>query len=362
MKTRNSIICILFISFLLPWYPSETSAEEIIRSVTVGTDDLNVRSGPGLNYEIVTTLDKGEKYPLISREKDWIQIQLTDNKKGWVAEYLVTINSEDGNSANQLSHTTLRILHNGTNIRQSPSTQAVILERANEGDTYEAIHLKNEWYEIKLSNGETGYVASWIVTEINMESNTKKEQLRNGNSQLLENKTIVIDPGHGGEDGGTVGKFGTLEKRLTLQTALYLSEKLKAAGANAVLTRDSDFFLSLTSRTATAHYKNADAFVSLHYDSSKDKKVRGLTTYFYHPWQKELAVELHSAAVEQTKQEDRGVRFGDYYVIRENKKKAVLIELGYLSNPSEELLVRSDEYQKSAATGIFEGLNRYFNE
>ena len=59
---------------------------------------------------------------------------------------------------------------------------------------------------------------------------------------------------------------------------------------------------------------------------------------------------------------DRGVRLGDYYVIRENNKKAVLIELGYLSNPTEELLVTSDQYQESAATGIYEGLARYFKE
>ena len=137
--------------------------------------------------------------------------------------------------------------------------------------------------------------------------------------------------------------------------------KLEQAGANVILTRNTDLYLPLTSRVVTEYYRNADAFISLHYDNSKDKDVHGLTTYFFHPWQKELAVELHSAAMERTKQKDRGVRFGDYYVIRENNKKAVLIELGYLSNPAEELLVRSDEYQNSAATGIYEGLGRFFH-
>ncbi|MBB6445913.1 N-acetylmuramoyl-L-alanine amidase [Bacillus benzoevorans] len=360
MKTKSAMKWLFCIVFLLPWITPETKAKEPESTVTVETDDLNVRSGPGMHHDIVTTLAKGKKYPFIQREKDWIQIQLPDEKKGWVADFLVTVNPADDGSEKKFTHTTLSILHNGTNIRQSPSTQAMIVERSNEGDTYEAVQLKDSWYQIKLSNGESGYVASWIVSEISADSRTKKEQQDSRVS--LKNKTIVIDPGHGGEDGGTVGKYGTLEKRLTLETAKQLSRKLEEAGANVILTRNGDLYLPLTSRVETGYYRNADAFISIHYDNSKDKSVRGLTTYFYHSWQKELAVELHSAAVDQTKQENRGVRFGDYYVIRENNKKAVLIELGYLSNPAEELLVRSDEYQKSAATGIYEGLGRYFNE
>ena len=441
MKTKYTMIWIFCIVFFLPWLTPETKAEETESTVTIETDDLNVRSGPGLHHRIVTTLEKGTKYPFIQREKDWIQIQLTNEKKGWVADYLVTVQNEKeavqprtanekklnrsiglitGDAVNvrkepslsgdiigkmnsgvevkvleveidwvkidfeegigwisaqfidlkkaqsaseqndaPIRETTVSILHNGTNIRKSPNTQAMILERAKEGDTYTAIQLKDDWYQIKLDNEEMGYVASWIVTELDPDIN-RKEDKKNG-SHSLKNKTIVIDPGHGGVDGGTVGKNGTLEKRLTLETAKKLFVKLEQAGANVILTRNTDLYLPLTSRVVTGYYRNADAFISLHYDNSKDKDVHGLTTYFYHPWQKELAVELHSAAVERTKQNDRGVRFGDYYVIRENNKKAVLIELGYLSNPAEELLVRSDEYQNSAATGIYEGLGRFFH-
>ena len=72
-----------------------------------------------------------------------------------------------------------------------------------------------------------------------------------------------------------------------------------------------------------ADIQNADAFISIHYDSIKDPSVRGLSTYFYHPWQKKLAVNIHSAVIDQTNMEDRGARFGDYYVIRENNRNAV---------------------------------------
>ncbi len=367
LKTKHTRILIFCIVFFLPWLTPTpvTKAEETESTVTIETNDLNVRSGPGLDHRIVTTLEKGKKYPFIQREKDWIQIQLTNGTKGWVADYLVSFNkangekTEVGDTAKKRKETTLSILHNGTNIRKKPSTQSMILERADEGDTYEAIQLKDNWYQIKLSNGEMGYIASWIVAELNTDTNRREAKTNEGHS--LKNKTIVIDPGHGGVDGGTVGNNGTLEKRLTLETAKHLSRKLEEAGANVILTRSSDLYLPLTSRVVTGYYRNADAYISLHYDNSKDKDVHGLPSYFYHPWQKELAVELHSAAIERTKQKDRGVRFGDYYVIRENNKKAVLIELGYLSNQAEELLVRSDEYQNSAATGIYEGLGRFFH-
>ena len=149
---------------------------------------------------------------------------------------------------------------------------------------------------------------------------------------------------------------------MTLETAGYLFNKLKAAGADVTLTRQRDEYLSLSSRVDIASYRDADAFISIHYDSTKNNSVRGLTTYYYHPWQKELAVNIHSAVIGQTNMKDRGARFGDYYVIRENSQTAILIELGFLSNPSEELHVTSNQYQQSAATGIYEGLARYFKE
>lgn len=438
VKTRHIVMGLFCLFLFFPRPASEAKAETEKTYVTIATDDLNVRSGPGLHYSIITTVDKGETYPLMQKEEDWIQIQLQNNEKGWVADYLVTVSQNEQDSPSSLPKekkkqtarlgmitansvnvrsspslsadiigmmnagitveilakekdwiqikfgegtgwisaqymdearkenkdrehlATVNILHDGTNIRKGPSTQAVILERANKGDTYEAVQFIGDWYEIKLSNGESGYVASWVVSAIDnsQRKNSDKTSAQTG----LKDKTIVLDPGHGGEDGGTVGAHGTLEKRLTFEMAKQLKAKLEEAGANVLLTRMSDYYLPLTTRITTADFRHVDAFISLHFDHSKDDTVQGLTTYFYHPWQKELAVELHSSVIKQTNQHDRGVRFGDYYVIRENKNKAVLIEFGYLSNPEEERIVRTNEYLNLAATGIYEGLGRYFNQ
>lgn len=417
------------------------------QTISSATDDLNVRSGPSLNSDIITTLIRGNSYPVLKEKGDWIQIQLRNGQKGWVANYLVSVTEESTSSqvdseqvtTNEVSKTAiitvnslnvrsepslngnilgklqkddtikiisksndwieityngqsgwisnqyiqennseeivntsnaetitsgeLTILHNGTNIRKRPNTQSTILDRANQGDTFETISFDNDWYQIKLENEQIGYVASWLVsTNESSQSGEAPTQMSNQElEQSLKNKKIVIDPGHGGKDNGTTGYNGTLEKRITLQTAIHLYHRLKEAGADVILTRTQDQFISLPYRTNTADIQNADAFISLHYDSIKDSSVRGLSTFFYHPWQKKLAVDIHSALIDQTNMEDRGARFGDYYVIRENNRNAILIELGFLSNPSEELLVTTDQYQDSAATGIYEGLARYFS-
>ena len=448
------MIFLICIALCLTWLGTASITHAAGTSITITTDNLNVRKGPGLEYGVLTTLNKGGVYSVLKEEDEWTQIQLQNNEKGWVANYLINknegespsqtssaeqqnqeINSSDtglvtANSLNfraapsldadvvgklyqgthvkiiskrndwveiqyagqtgwisgeyiqlskeenhtetnvqTLEDTTLTIVHNGTNIRKNPNTQSTILQRANAGETFRAIHFENDWYEIQLPDGQTGYVANWVVSEQNEEltQSTSSEEnhseiSHNDLSQYLANKKIVIDPGHGGKDGGTTGTRGTLEKELTLETARHLFDKLRAAGADVTLTRQRDKYLNLPYRVNVANEQNADAFISIHYDSTKDRNVRGLTTYFYYPWQKELAVNIHSAVIDETKMNDRGARFGDYYVIRENNKKAVLIELGYLSNPAEELHVQSNQYQESAATGIYEGLARYFKE
>ena len=360
----------------LPFIYSSTGAEAASSTITVNTDSLNVRSEPTLNGEFMTSIHMGEKYPYIKKEGEWIQIVLPNGKKGWVADYLVMVNeSEEVNKTTDsvqpgnestFSSKQIYITHNGTNIRKNPNTLSNILTRANQGDAFEAISFENDWYEIKLQNGQTGYVAGWVVTENRSQVENKKtstssdENLnQQGLEQYLRGKKIVIDPGHGGKDNGTTGVHGTLEKNITMETATRLFNKLKAAGADVVLTRVQDEYISLPARVATSSYFDADAFISIHYDSFSEG-TEGATTFFYHPWQKELAVSIHSSLMNQTDITDRGVRKGDYYVIRENRQNAVLVELGFLSNPIEEILVTSQQYQVLATTGIYEGLARYF--
>lgn len=324
----------------------------------VTADSLRVRSGATLNSSVIGTITRGQRFTIVEENNNWAKIELKSGSFGWVsAFYLDKSGTKTSSDAGQtVKESAITILQNGTNIRKSPSVQSDVAVRANEGETYSVNNVQNDWYEIKLKDGSTAYVAGWVVS-----SNGSAPQIEKAGAEgYLKNKTIVLDPGHGGGDNGTTGANGTLEKDLTLRTARLLYDKLKAAGANVYLTRNNDSFISLQSRVGMAHSYNADAFVSLHYDSDLDRSVRGMTGYYYHVYQRNLADTLYNAAVGQAKLKNRGVRIGDYHVIRENNQKAVLMELGYLSNPEEEMTLNSSTYQENAASGLYEGLARYF--
>jgi N-acetylmuramoyl-L-alanine amidase len=303
-------------------------------------------------------VSKGQRFTILEEYNSWAKIEFETGSFGWVASWYLDKSTTQANTGQAAKENTVTILHNGTNIRKAPNVQSDVAQLADEGDTFSVKSLANDWYEITLKNGKSGWVAGWIVS-----INGAKQQIeKSGAEGYLKNKTIILDPGHGGGDNGTTGASGTLEKDLTLRTALLLYDKLRAAGANVYLTRNNDSYLSLPLRVNTAVAYRADAFISLHYDSNVDRSVRGMTGYYYHSFQQSLAETLYASMVGQTKLKNRGVRLGDFHVIRENSQKAVLMELGYLSNPEEELTLNSGQFQENAASGLFDGLARYFKK
>lgn len=325
---------------------------------TVTATTLTVRNKGSLNGKQIGSVAKGQTFPILEEADNWVKIEYQPGTYGWAASWFIDITAEKDSSSSQqnIDGSSAIILHNGSNIRKKGNTQSSVIYRANKGDSFEIISLNNDWYGIRLPNGEKGFVAGWIVTvEGSAPAVTKP-----GAEKHLNNKTIVLDPGHGGRDNGTTGARGSREKDITIRTAQLLAEKLRAAGANVIMTRSGDTYLPLPSRVGISHHHNADAFISIHYDSTPDRTARGATTYYYHPFQKEMAANIHSNVTAMTNLRDRGYRVGDYHVIRENKRNAVLIELGYLSNPAEEALIASAQYQQSAAAGIYQGLARYF--
>lgn len=326
---------------------------------TVTANKINVRQSGSLNAKVIGTVSKGQSFKIVEEINSWAKVEIKSGTYGWIASwYLDKAYPKSASSKEQIQKSTITILHDGTNIRTGPNTNTTISKIASSGETFPVVSLKDQWYEIKLENGNSGYVAGWIVSVNGPAPQVEKP----GASSYLKNKTIVIDPGHGGRDNGTTGVKGTIEKSLTLQTATLLYEKLKGTGAKVILTRNSDSYLSLNSRVSMSNYHNADAFISIHYDSIGDSSVKGMTSYYYHSYQKSLATHIHNQTVSQAKLNNRNVRFGDYYVLRENSRSSVLLELGYLSNPSEESLVTSSQYQERATEGIYQGLVTYFKE
>lgn len=341
--------------------PSKNSNQKV--TGTVNVNSLNVRSKPSLDGKIIGSITSGQSFEIEKEENNWIEIKLGNNQNGWIAGWYVNKSNQSTITAPKdgQQKASVTILYNGTNLRSNATTNASILSRANAGDSFTLLDTVNDWYKIQLKNGAIAYVASWLVSSSETNTKASKNNTPPSNSGGLKGKVIVIDPGHGGQDKGTSGYRGTFEKNITLSTAMKLYQKLQNAGANVILTRSDDHYVSLPARVGIGESNHADAFISIHFDSLKeDQSVTGHTTYYYHDNQKELANDINQGISASVSIKDRGVRFGDFHVIRENNAPAVLTELGYLSNPNEELLINTQQYQELVSTGIYNGFVEYF--
>ncbi len=171
-------------------------------------------------------------------------------------------------------------------------------------------------------------------------------------------RTVVIDPGHGGQDLG--GRWGRVyEKHLCLDTATRLEAYLRSRGINTVMTRDSDYFVTLPQRVAMAnHYRDA-IFVAVHYNFTPKESVGGLETYFCTPQSYDFACFAHDSLIRHLREQNRGVKFARFYVIRNTACPSILVECGFVSNSGERDSMKSAWYRQSIAEGIGEGILRY---
>ncbi|MEW5867333.1 MAG: N-acetylmuramoyl-L-alanine amidase [Bacillota bacterium] len=176
-------------------------------------------------------------------------------------------------------------------------------------------------------------------------------------------KTLVIDPGHGGADPGAIGPTGLQEKAVTLDISKLIGTMLQDAGARAVLTRTDDVSVFLPERVRIANEARADAFVSVHANAGKSEIPAGTETLYSTnvPMSRRLAEHVQSNLVKEIGLADRGIRERpDLYVIRETKMPSCLVEVVFMSNLAEELLLMDEDFRKKAARGITNGILGYF--
>jgi len=219
--------------------------------------------------------------------------------------------------------------------------------------------------------------------------------------------TVVIDPGHGGKDAGAVGYKKRLEKSVVLSVAKRLEKELEKRGFRVYLTRSSDKFVPLKRRTRMANKKEADFFISIHANAAHDRKSRlkskGIETYFLSPAKsgrakrvaalensadisdlnrytkstylnfinREKIIESNKLAIDLQKQilaslkrkysgvVDNGVREGPFWVLVGAQMPAVLIEIGYITHPTEGARLFNPNYQKLLVEGIANGIESY---
>jgi N-acetylmuramoyl-L-alanine amidase len=220
----------------------------------------------------------------------------------------------------------------------------------------------------------------------------------------LKINRIVIDPGHGGHDTGTIGRHGLAEKDLCLDVALRLGNLIlqKLPNAQVVYTRKDDTFVPLEERTAIANQAKADLFISIHANSSRDSTARGVETYYLnfttsneamevatrenalsgasiHDLQdmiskiatndkveesRELAGDIQDALSHRlqqmsTAERSRGVKKAPFVVLIGADMPSVLAEISFLSNPYDEKMLRRADQRQRIADGLFRGVSAY---
>src|SRR5689334_6222688 len=169
--------------------------------------------------------------------------------------------------------------------------------------------------------------------------------------------TIVIDPGHGGFDRGGIPGQRVLEKNMNLDVALRLKPILEKAGYKVIMTRSTDVFVPLGTRVAIANsYPNA-IFLCIHFNSASRSGASGIETYFYSTESAPLAASIHSAVVGGAPSENRGVRRRGYFVLRKTTIPAVLVECGFLTNPTEAQFAQTTAYRQKLALEIARGIS-----
>lgn len=172
---------------------------------------------------------------------------------------------------------------------------------------------------------------------------------------------VVIDAGHGGKDSGAVSINKRYEKDFNLAQALKVADLFKNdPDVQIVLTRSNDTFLELSERVTVAKQANANLFVSIHANSISKSTISGTETYYTrNDESKDFAQVMHSNLVQGTKLPDRGVRVKSLHVTRETTMPASLLEVGYLTNQTDETALFQDDFQNRVAQSIKNGIKQY---
>ncbi len=235
---------------------------------------------------------------------------------------------------------------------------------------------------------------------------TPRHATKSSKKVYASSKTIVIDAGHGGHDSGAVGYKKYQEKKTVLKVSHLLKQLLENKGYKVYMTRSKDKFIKLTNRTHLANKRDADLFISIHANAAPKGKflsLKGIETFFLSPAKTEkakriaakensaasamskkskdtllsflnrnkiiqsnkLAIDIQSGMLTATRKKfntvkDGGVREAPFWVLVGAQMPAVLVELGYITNPKEAERLFNPFYQKTLAKGIYNGINNYF--
>jgi N-acetylmuramoyl-L-alanine amidase len=173
---------------------------------------------------------------------------------------------------------------------------------------------------------------------------------------------VILDPGHGGKDPGAIGIGGLQEKNVILPISQIVAQILEKQGIQVMMTRSSDYFVSLQGRTDIANRAGASLFVSIHANSMGASRpdVNGLEIYYF--GERRLSDTIYRSIVQSVSVKERGVRRARFYVLRNTKMPSTLIEVGFLTGQEDAAKLRNSNYQRQMAEAIARGIIEYIRQ
>lgn len=369
------ILPLLMLLCLIPMLPAQAASKAEITSVRTATrNDANVpfvRTVLELDSKVTPRLfiDKDGKYVTVTLPNAKIAKNV-EKKYNADRNVVSRISLSQRSSGTDVNIKVPRaVTKSDVNVFTLPGTdkakkecRVVIDVNDKSGKVKQWMH----WNDAKIGIDNTSLSSTYSV-KVPLYSSSRSYKLTKG----LKGKVICIDPGHGGTDVGAIGKISQ-EKNITLAISKKIADLLNDAGAKVIMTRTTDVDVyapydaaaeELQARCNIANAAKADAFVSVHIDSFSSADARGVTAYYNSktPHDYSLAKYIHNQNMQATEFPDRGTRTANFYVLLHTNMPAVLLELGFISNPTEERALNSEKQQQNFAESIVKGLADYFN-
>ncbi|MDR9403865.1 MAG: N-acetylmuramoyl-L-alanine amidase [Halothece sp. Uz-M2-17] len=354
--------------------------------VEVTTEAGAARTGPGTSYSRLTPLPKGTRLTVTGREGKWLRLAYgawIDGEETQVIPeaippqtFIRSIKAEPNAQSTEI-HFPLQVPV-PVAVQQGEETFTLTLHHTiAQTDT---IHLDDDplierldWQQIDpetvqytfhlKSDQQWGYDLRYEGSNLIL---SLKHPPTGQSVQPLAGMRILVDPGHGGEELGAKGPTGYPEKAVNLKVSQLLQAELEQRGATVYMTRETDQFVSLADRMAMINDLQPAIALSIHYNALPDDgdaiNTSGMAAFWYNAPAHDLAVFLHNYLVNELDRDSYGVFWNTLALTRPHTTLAVLLELGFMINPTEFEWVRNPQAQEKLAATIADGVQVWWNQ
>lgn len=344
------------------------------------------RTGASTDYSRLTPLPKGTRATVTAKEGDWLRLDYG----GWIKAEETQILPTNLPPTTIIRSVTSRQLGNRTEVifpLENPvpiaikqSDQTFTLSLYNTIAQTDTIRFDDnpwikrlDWYQTQptqvdyifnfKSPQQWGYDVRYEGSNLILTFNHPPSL---SNSHNLEGVTILLDPGHGGDELGSLGSTGYPEKDVNLVVSQLLAQNLRNRGAEVYLTREDDTFVSLGDRQKIIDKLKPTLAFSIHYNALPDggnaEKTQGVSAFWYHPQAHDLAVFMHNYLVEKLNRPSYGIFWNNLALTRPHSTPSVLLELGFMINPDEFEWITNPQAQQKLAVTLAEGITAWIRE